>query len=143
MAGTRNGNEMMGPEPVEASSHWTKFFLSCNRLKYSLFLYRIYSINYLNIKDYCIKREHIPTIRCLLIANLAVFPRRLALSPYPLSHTRHVHKSPLAGPRLRLTRGSFRPVGSPNGGSTPYCGYDLRNELPKITRCFLGMLAAA
>ena len=65
------------------------------------------------------------------------------LSPYPLLQKKHVHKSPLGEVSSRTLRGSFRPVGSPNGGSTPYCGYDLRNGTPEIMRCFLGMLAAA
>ena len=81
-----------------------------------------------------------------LFANLLLtrvfFQARLALSPHPLSQKKHAHKSPLGEVYSRSLCGSFRAGEENNGGSTPYCGRDLRNELPEITRCFLGMLAA-
>ena len=81
-----------------------------------------------------------------LFANLLLtrvfFQARLALSPHPLSQKKHAHKSPLGEVYSHILRGSFRAGEENNGGSTPYCGRDLRNELPEITRCFLGMLAA-
>lgn len=82
-----------------------------------------------------------------LFANLLLtrvfFQARLALSPHPLSQKKHAHKSPLGEVYSRVFCGSFRAGEENNGGSTPYCGYDLRNGTPEIMRCFLGMLAAA
>lgn len=65
------------------------------------------------------------------------------LSPHPLSQKKHAHKSPLGEVYSRSLCGSFRAGEENNGGSTPYCGYDLRNGTPEIMRCLLGMLAAA
>ena len=98
------------------------------------YTYNIF-ILFINIKIF---RNSIP-IRIYLslpIAYLSVFRAWVTLSPFPLSQIRHAHKSPLGEAYNRALCGSFRAGEENNGGSTPYCGCDLRNGTPEITRCF-------